>query len=770
MEENGMSTKTGIEFKLQEMAQRIKTLREIVGFSAAEMALKTGISTAEYLECEAGLSDLNFAFLYRCALALGVDVTDIIEGASPKLAGYTVTRKGDGQQIQKAHGMTYFNLASAFKNRIAEPLYVVSEYDPKAQHADIELTSHEGQECDIVVKGALKVQVGDHVEILHEGDSIYYDSSVPHGMIAVENADCIFYAIVLNPASEPIDKIVHGGSRDVTLPPVKKKPVEVPRVWQNFVIPTEDDQGILQAISFKDEDKFNFAFDIIDRLGREKPDKLAMLHIANDKTERRFSFRDMKDASNQTANYFRSLGIKKGDKVLLILKRHYQFWFAMLALHKLGAVAIPASNQLKEHDLTYRLNKAGVKMVICTADDGIPAEMDKAAAHSPSLQHKLIVGGSREGWRNFDEEYQLYTRHLDRPADAPCGEDLMLMYFTSGTTGNPKLAMHNYKYPLGHFITAKYWHCVNPEGLHLTVADSGWAKCAWGKLYGQWLCEAGLFVYDFDRFDANDILPMFAKYGITTFCAPPTILRMMIKQDLSRFDLSTIEHMSTAGEALNPEVFRQFEKATGLQIMEGFGQSETTVALANLAGTKARLGSMGKPVPLYDIHLLDRDGNEAAVGETGEIVINLAHGHPCGLTTGYYDDPEKTAECYEGGWYHTGDTAWRDEDGYFWYVGRVDDLIKSSGYRIGPFEIENVIMELPYVLECGVSAMPDEVRGQVVKASIVLVKGTEATEELKKEIQTYVKKRTAPYKYPRVVVFRDELPKTASGKIQRNKL
>ena len=765
-----MSTKTGIEFKLQEMAQRIKTLREIVGFSAAEMALKTGVSTAEYLECEAGLSDLNFAFLYRCALALGVDVTDIIEGASPKLAGYTVTRRGEGQQIQKAHGMTYFNLASAFKNRIAEPLYVVSEYDPKAQNADIELTSHEGQECDIVVKGALKVQVGDHVEILHAGDSIYYDSSVPHGMIAVENADCIFYAIVLNPASEPMEKIVHGGSRDFTLPPVKKKPVEIPRVWQNFVEPTEDEKGVLKAISFKGEDKFNFAFDIIDRLGREKPDKLAMLHIANDKTERRFSFRDMKDASNQTANYFRSLGIKKGDKVLLILKRHYQFWFAMLALHKLGAVAIPASNQLKEHDLTYRLNKAGVKMVVCTADDGVPAEIDKAAAHSPTLQHKLIVGGSREGWRSFDEEYEFYTRHLDRPADAPCGDDLMLMYFTSGTTGNPKLAMHNYKYPLGHFITAKYWHCVNPDGLHLTVADSGWAKCAWGKLYGQWLCEAGIFVYDFDRFDANDILPMFAKYGITTFCAPPTILRMMIKQDLSRFDLSTIEHMTTAGEALNPEVFRQFEKATGLQIMEGFGQSETTVALANLAGTKARLGSMGKPVPLYDIHLLDRDGNEADVGETGEIVINLAKGHPCGLTTGYFEDAEKTAECYEGGWYHTGDTAWRDEDGYFWDVGRVDDLIKSSGYRIGPFEIENVIMELPYVLECGVSAMPDEVRGQVVKASIVLVKGTEGTEELKKEIQNYVKKRTAPYKYPRVVIFREELPKTASGKIQRNKL
>ena len=765
-----MPSATGIEFKLQEMAQRIKTLREILGLSPSEMALKTGVSVAEYLECEAGNADLNFAFLYRCALALNVDVTDIIEGTSPRLAGYTVTRRGEGQQIQKAHGMTYFNLASAFKNRIAEPLYVVSEYDPKAQNADIELTSHEGQECDIVVKGALKVQVGDHIEVLHAGDSIYYDSSVPHGMIAVENADCVFYAIVLNPASEPMDKIVHAGVRDFNLAPVRKKNVEIRRVWQDYIVPEEDEQGRLQGISFKDEDSFNFAFDVVDKIAREKPEKLALLHIAEDKTERRFTFKDMKDASNQVANYFKSLGIRKGDKVMLILKRHYQFWFAMLALHKLGAVAIPATNQLKEHDITYRLNKAGVKMVVCTSDGEVASEVDKAQAHAPCLQTKVIVGTPRDGWRDFDGEYSLFTRKLHRDEDTACGDDLMLMYFTSGTTGNPKIAAHNYKYPLGHFITAKYWHCVNPDGLHLSIADTGWAKAAWGKLYGQWLCEAGIFVYDFDRFDANDVLPMFSKYGITTFCAPPTILRMMIKQDLSRFDLSTIEHMTTAGEALNPEVFSQFEKATGLQIMEGFGQSETTVALANLAGAKARLGSMGKPVPLYDIHLLDADGKDVDVGEVGEIVFNISGKLPNGLFTGYYEDEEKTAQCRYGGYYHTGDTAWRDEDGYFWYVGRVDDVIKSSGYRIGPFEIENVIMELPYVLECGVSAMPDEVRGQVVKASIVLVKGTEPTDALKKEIQEYVKKRTAPYKYPRVVVFRDELPKTTSGKIQRNKL
>jgi acetyl-CoA synthetase len=766
-----MKTATGLEFKIQEMAQRIKTLREIIGLTQQEMAEKTGVNLQEYVACEAGEDDLNFAFLYKCALALNVDVTDIIDGSSPRLAGYTVTRKGEGQEIQKAHGMTYYNLAPSFKNRIAEPLYVVFHYDENAQNKDIELTTHEGQECDIVIKGALKVQVGDHVEILHEGDSIYYDSSKPHGMIAVENADCIFYAFVLNASNESTQQLVHGGARDFVFAPKKKK--ETPdrkRIWEDFIIPDEDENGVLQKISFKNEDNFNFAFDVVDRLGREQPDKIAMVHISEDKTERRITFQELKRATSQTANYFKSLGIKKGDKVMLILKRHYQFWFAIIALHKIGAVAIPATNQLKEHDITYRFNKASVKMVLCTSDGIVADEVDKAAELSPSLETKIIVGKSREGWRNFDEEYNLYTGKFDRDENTPCGEDLMLMYFTSGTTGNPKIAMHNYKYPLGHFITAKYWHCVNTEGLHLTIADTGWAKAAWGKIYGQWLSEAGIFVYDFDRFDANDIMPMFKQYGITTFCAPPTILRMMIKQDLSKFDLSSIEHMTTAGEALNPEVFRQFELATGLQIMEGFGQTETTVALANLAGTKARLGSMGKPVPLYDIKLVDGNDEEVPVGEVGEIVINVKNGAPCGLFRGYYTDEQKTNECWHDGYYHTGDTAWRDEDGYFWYVGRVDDVIKSSGYRIGPFEIENVIMELPYVFECGVSAEPDEVRGQVVKASIVLVKGTEATDQLKKEIQDYVKQRTAPYKYPRVVVFRDELPKTTSGKIQRNKL
>ena len=762
-------TKTGLEEKIREMAGRIRALREIVGLSTAEMAEKTDVEEAEYIACEAGRQDLNFAFLYRCAQALGVDVTDIIEGTGPRLSSYTVTRRGEGQKIEQAHGMIYYNLAAAFKNRIAEPLFVCSVYSEEAQHRDIELTTHIGQECDIIVSGTLKVQVGEHIEILRAGDSIYYDSATPHGMIATEGADCLFYAIVLNPAGEPIANLTHSGVREFTTLPPKFTPSRK-WVWEDYIDVREGENGALESLSFKNTDTFHFAFDIVDRIGREQPGKLAMLHLDREHTERRFTFADLARASNRAANYFRSLGIGRGDRVLLLLKRHYQFWIALLGLMKIGAVSIPAPCQLRAHDISYRLGAAGITAVVATADGDIAAEVDAAAAEAGVPLIRILVDGKRDGWRDFDGEYPLFTGKFERPADAPSGDSLMLMYFTSGTSGNPKIAAHDYRYPLGHFHTAKYWHCVNPDGLHLTVADTGWAKAAWGKIFGQWLCEAPIFVYDFDRFDAADILPMFAKYHITTFCAPPTILRMMVKEDISRYDLSSVEHMTTAGEALNPEVFRLFEAATGLQIMEGFGQSETTCVIANLVGTRARLGSMGKPVPLYRVALLDGDGRPVPDGEVGEICIDVSEGAPCGLFRGYYHDDEKTAECWHDGYYHTGDTAWRDEDGYYWYVGRTDDLIKSSGYRIGPFEIENVLMELPYILECGVSAAPDPVRGQVVKASIVLTRGTAPTEELKKEIQNYVKERTAPYKYPRIVVFREELPKTTSGKIQRNKL
>ena len=757
---------TGMDLKLQEVAGRIRELREISGFTIEEMAQRTGLSVEEYAQCEAGSRNLSIAFLYRCTLSFGVDMGDLLEGRSPKLRSYALTRKGDGQRIEEAHHMIGYNLAADFRNRIGLPLYMELKYQNGAEYQDIELVTHEGQECDIVINGRMKIQIGSRTEILNPGDCIYYDSSTPHGMIAVDGEDCSFYAFVLsNSAAREGEQAAAVATPDAK----RRAPDQQPRVYRKWVN-REVEDGMLKKISFNNPETFNFAFDVIDELGTTKSEKLAMLHISENGTERRFTFQDMKKESARTANYFKSLGIKRGDRVMLVLKRHYQFWFSILALHKLGAVAIPATNQLLEKDFTYRFEAGKVKAILCTADGDVAEAVDAAAVKCPNLECKIMVGGSREGWHDFNEEQPLFSSRFDRTEDAPCGSDPMLMYFTSGTSGYPKLAAHNYKYPLGHFITAKYWHRVNPEGLHLTISDTGWAKAMWGKLYGQWLCEAAIFVYDFDRFDAEKILPMFAKYNITTFCAPPTMYRMLIKRDLSRFDLSTIEHASTAGEALNPEVFRQFKNHTGLDIMEGFGQSEGTLMIGNLNGNSHKIGSMGQPVPLYDVHLLDPDGKDVGPGESGEICVDISKGLPCGLSYAYEGNPEVTAETWRDGFYHTGDVAWKDEDGYFWYVGRADDVIKSSGYRIGPFEIESTIMELPYVLECGVSAAPDEVRGQVVKASIVLVPGTEGTEELKKEIQEYVKKRTAPYKYPRIVVFREELPKTVSGKIIRKQL
>ncbi len=748
--------------KLKEVAKRIREMREICDITEADMAKKTEVSLEDYRAYENGELDFPFTFIHKCSLAFGIGITDLLEGQSAHLSSYTVTRKGQGQETAKEDGIEIQNLAPLFRKKIAEPYWVRYEYSEELQNKPIHLTKHSGQEFDFVMSGRLKVQIGENVEYLSEGDSIYYNSSTPHGMIAVDGRDCLFVAVVL-PGEDVKENVIrdtivsaHSGNKEY--------------VSSKFVECTEAENGALQKIEFKNEDKFNFAFDIVDEIAKKAPEKLAMLHIDKHKVERRFTFNDMKRASNQCANYFKSLGIKKGDRVMLVLKRHYQFWYAILALHKLGAVAIPATNLLQEHDFDYRFNAAEVSAIVCTADGDVAHQVDLAEPASPTLKTKILVGGEREGWHNFDEEFPLFSAHFYRTEDTACGNDLMLMFFTSGTTGYPKIAAHNYKYALGHYVTAKYWHGVDENGLHFTISETGWGKALWGKLYGQWLCEGAVFTYDFDRFDAADILPMFAKYHITTFCAPPTMLRMMIKQDISQYDLSSIKHMTTAGEALNPEVYRQFEKATGLQIMEGFGQTELTLMIANLMGNSHKLGSMGKPTPAYDVDILDPDGNPVPDGETGEIVVKTSDKVPCGLFAGYYKNQEKTDEVWHDGYYHTGDTAWRDEDGFYWYVGRVDDVIKSSGYRIGPFEIESVIMELPYVLECGVSAAPDEVRGQVVKASVVLVKGTEPTEELKKEIQDYVKHHTAPYKYPRIVVFKDELPKTISGKIQRNKL
>ena len=744
------TTTTPAVSPLMEIALRIREMRRITGFTEKEMAEKTGVTEAEYRSYETGTVDLPFTFLHKCSLAFGLELTDLLEGQSAKLSSYSVTRRGCGLITAAEDGITIRNMAALFRQKLATPYWVTYQYSEELQHQPIHTTTHGGQEFDLVLKGSMRVRVGDHEETLHEGDSIFYKSSTPHGMIAVDGADCTFLAMIMASTEEEQAIVVRPRAVE------EVQPEQL--LCSHFVQPVENEDGSLKELHFAHEDEFNFAFDIVDGIARRSPDKLAMLHVANDMTERRFTFKDMKDGSSQAANYFTSLGIKRGDRV-------------MLGLHKLGAIAIPATNQLLAHDFTYRFQAAGVSAIVCTADGDTAHQVDLALEETGLPVTKIIANGTREGWHSFDDEYKLFSRRYVREADAPCGKDPMLMFFTSGTTGYPKIAMHSYKYALGHFVTAKYWHWVQPDGLHFTISETGWGKALWGKLYGQWLCEGAVFTYDFDRFDASKILPMFAKYHITTFCAPPTMYRMLIKQDLSQYDLSSIQHATTAGEALNPEVFYQFRKATGLQIAEGYGQTEMTLGIGNLTGNLMKPGSMGKPIPGYGIDLVDPDGNPVADGVNGEICIKTSGDQlPCGLFLGYYQDEERTKAVWHDGWYHTGDLAWRDEDGFYWYVGRADDVIKSSGYRIGPFEIENVIMELPYVLECGVSAAPDEIRGQVVKASIVLVPGTEGTDELKKEIQNYVKKHTAPYKYPRIVVFRDELPKTISGKIIRNQL
>ena len=747
--------------QLLDIALRIRAMREISDYTTAEMAERIDIPEALYLQYERAEIDLPFTFIHKCAQVFDVELTDLLEGNSARLSSYTVTRRDKGLVTAAEDGITIQDMASKFRHKLATPYWVTYEYSERLQHEPIHTTTHAGQEFDLVIQGSMKVRVGDHVEILHEGDSIFYNSSTPHGMIAIDGEDCTFLAMIM--ASNETDKVIKPT-------PQRVRQAEPALLCDKFVKPVEDENGILQSITFPNADAFNFAFDIVDGIARREPDKLAMVYVDNDFNERRFTFKDMKDASSQAANYFTSLGIKRGDRVMLVLKRHYQFWFSILGLHKLGAIAIPATNQLLEHDFTYRFEKAGVSAIVCTGD-GDTARQAELAEKSLGIElTKIIVGLPRDGWHNFDEEYALFSRRFRRRENSPCGEDPMLMFFSSGTTGYPKIVQHSYKYALGHFVTAKYWHQVRRDGLHFTISETGWGKALWGKLYGQWLCEGAVFVYDFDRFNAEHILPMFKKYNITTFCAPPTMYRMLIKQDLSHYDLSSIQHATTAGEALNAEVFYQFRKSTGLAVHEGFGQTETTLSIGNLRGAEIKPGSMGKPIPGYGVDLADADGNPVPDGVNGEIVIHTDQGRPNGLFQCYYREADKTKEAWHDGLYHTGDLAWRDEDGYFWYVGRADDVIKSSGYRIGPFEIESTIMELPYVLECGVSPAPDEIRGQVVKASIVLVPGTEPTEELKKEIQTYVKKHTAPYKYPRIVVFRDELPKTISGKIMRNML
>ncbi|MCI5905446.1 MAG: AMP-binding protein [Oscillospiraceae bacterium] len=544
--------------------------------------------------------------------------------------------------------------------------------------------------------------------------------------------------------------------------------MEMKNLYQKYVKETFDENGVLTDLEFNVPDNFNFGYDVIDEIGRNEPDRRAIVWINDEGEEHTFTYGDLMKKSNQVANMLIAHGIKKGDMVMSVLKRHYQFWFLVIALCKIGAVIIPATNQLMKKDYTYRFDAAEVDYIVATGDGDTVKHIEQALEEYKGIKEKFIVRGhGNKGWTDFDVEYVKYPDTFERIENNV--EDNMLLYFTSGTTGYPKMVMHNHYYSVAHIVTAKYWHHLDSESLHLTISESGWGKCMWGKMYGQFLCAAALFIYDFDRFHSADILKKIQDYKITSFCAPPTMYRMFIKEGIEGYDLSNLKRTSIAGEALNPEVFNRWYEFTGLKVMEGYGQTETVLAIGNLYGMTPKAGSTGKPTPLFDVKIVDDDGNEVDLGVHGEIVLIPKTKQKIGIFKEYYKNPEATAYAWRGGVYHTGDLAYKDEEGYFWYVGRKDDVIKSSGYRIGPFEIESVLMEHPAVLEVAVTGVPDPIRGQVVKATIVLTKAykDKGDENLVKELQEHVKNQTAPYKYPRVIEFVDELPKTISGKIRR---
>ena len=567
-----------------------------------------------------------------------------------------------------------------------------------------------------------------------------------------------------------------------------------------YVDETYAPDGQLETFSVHYPDNFNFGYDVVDDIAVNDPDRRAMIWCNPEGEEHIFTFADMKRWSDKTANFLVDQGIKRGDYVLVVLRRHYQFWFVATALAKIGAVMVPATFMLKEHDLEYRLNGASISSIICTSVGEISQIADNVIDECPTVTSRILVNGAgggttkyddegnliavagtvgaalsgeegicaasieREGWVDFNSGVRAASEVFER-RDTVAAEP-MLMYFSSGTSGNPKMVLHNSGYAVAHLITAKHWHNVQPDGVHFTIADTGWGKAVWGKYYGQWLMEACVLTYDFDRFNACEILSLISKYQVTTLCCPPTMYRLMMSENFDAYDLSSLQYSTTAGEALNPDLFNFWKEHTGLTIYEGFGQTETPLTIANLKHSTPRSGSMGKPVPLYDVEIQRDDGSRCNTGETGEICIRMEP-RPAGIMMEYYRDPEKTANAIYDGWYHTGDTAWVDEDGYFWYVGRNDDVIKSSGYRIGPFEIESELLEHEAVRECAVTGVPDPVRGFAVKATVVLADGFKGSDELTRELQAWVKHRTAPYKYPRIVEYVDALPKTVNGKIRR---
>ena len=514
-------------------------------------------------------------------------------------------------------------------------------------------------------------------------------------------------------------------------------------------------------------ENFNFAYDVVDEYARMEPNRTALVWCDDNGGERVFSFQDLKTASNKTANFLLSKGIKKGDAVMLILRRRYEFWYFLLALHKIGAIAVPATNLLLKSDIEYRTNAAAIKMIVSLEDKDLQRQIDLALPNSPTVK-TLVTTGHRDGWVSFADEYPNQADDFTRPQGdgATANEDIMLLYFTSGTSGYPKMVQHNFTYPLGHIVTARYWQKVVDGGLHLTLAETGWAKAVWGKIYGQWLAGSAVFAYDMVTFVPGRLLEKMERYKVTTFCAPPTVYRYLVRQDFTKYDLSSLVHCTTAGEALNGEIYNKFLEKTGIKMKEGYGQTELTLTIGNFDGMEPKPGSMGKPAPGYTIDIVDSEGSSCKPEEVGEIVIRLDKGRPFGMFAGYYKDEQRTQEAFMGGLYHTGDMAYRDEDGYFWFVGRIDDMIKSAGFRISPFEVESTLMQHPAVLECAVTGVADDARNQVVKATIVVAPGYEESQQLSQELQEFAKTESALYKAPRIIEFVKELPKTISGKIR----
>ncbi len=751
------------EVQSAEVIKRIRSIRKYHNYSYDYMAKALDITPQEYQAYENCEKEAPYAFLYTCAQIFSMDVNELIEGSAPDQNISTITRSGEGLITKNVQGTVVRNLASRFRNRLAEPLLVTAAYFPQNDDAPIPLVRHTGQEYDYVLEGHLKVQVGDQIEVLGPGDTIYFDSTLPHGLVAVEGADCKYLATMITPDDEALPSS-HAASDEDDADQEEFHP------WMDFIIPRVSETGEPEAISYRNHKHFNFAFDIVDALADTYPNKTALIHIDSEMHERRYTFKDMKKMSGRAANYLTSIGISKGDRVLLTVKRSWQFWIIMTALMKIGAVIVPSTHFASPKDLAYRFHNARITAVICVNEGRITKNIEAAAIRYGRNLIKVSVNGSIKGWHDFDREYDKMSARFLRSMDTPQGTDPMIMFMQSYSYGMAKPVVFDYTYPLASFFSARYWNRLEPDDVSLSLSDTAWDKAYWSKLFGPWLCESTVLAYDFKTFRPKDLFKLITDYKISCFTAPASMYRALLNEDLSILRDSSLKTVCTVGDNLEPEIFNRFREMTGLSIMAGFSQTETSLLIGTYAGVEPRAGSIGRANPSYEIHLLDSEYKEVDTDEPGEICVSLRNGTPIGLMKEVYYDPERTAELTKGGYLHTGTLAWKDEEGYFWNIGRIDDVIECFGYRIGPEEVESTILELPYVVECGVSSVPDDVCSQIVKASVVLTPDKEPTEDLKTAIQDYVKENTASYRYPRIVEFRTELPKDADGVVIRSKL